>query len=53
MLGFFTSESWEDKKKAEEEREKWLAMTEEEKSKEIENMNNTDYTLLECKLDSN
>ena len=53
MLGFFTSESWEDKKKAEEEREKWLAMTEEEKSKEIENMNNTDYTLLECQRSEN
>ena len=53
MLGFFTSESWEDKKKAEEEREKWLAMTEEEKSKEIEDMNNTDYTLLECQRSEN
>ena len=47
-MGFFTSESWEDKKKALEDREKWLAMTDEEKFKEIENMNNTDYTLLEC-----
>ena len=52
-MGFFTSENWEDKKKAEEEREKWLAMTEEEKSKEIENMNNTDYTLLESQRREN
>ena len=46
-MGFFRSEKWEDDKKTEEEREKWLAMTEEEKSKEIENLDHADYTILE------
>ena len=46
-MGFFGSEKWEDDKKTEEEREKWLAMTEEEKSKEIENLDHIDYTILE------
>ncbi|SVC69025.1 uncharacterized protein METZ01_LOCUS321879, partial [marine metagenome] len=41
-MGFFGSEKWEDDKKTEEEREKWLAMTEEEKSKEIENLDHID-----------
>ena len=52
-MGFFRSEKWEDDKKTEEEREKWLAMTEEEKSKEIENLDHVDYTLLEAERTRN
>jgi len=47
-MGFFSSEKWEDEKKEEEQRTKWLEITDEEISKEIENLDNTDYTLLEC-----
>jgi len=46
-MGLFSSEKWEDEKKEEEQRTKWLEITDEEISKEIENLDNTDYTILE------
>ena len=47
-MGLFSSEKWEDEKKEEEQRTKWLEITDEEMSKEIENLDNTDYTILEA-----
>ena len=52
-MGFFSSEKWEDKKKEEGQRTKWLEITDEEISKEIENLDNTDYTLLESQRSEN
>ena len=52
-MGLFSSEKWEDEKKEEEQRTKWLETTDEEISKEIENLDNTDYTLLEAQRTEN
>ena len=52
-MGFFSSEKWEDEKKEEEQRTKWLEISDEEISKEIENLDNTDYTILESQRTEN
>ena len=52
-MGLFSSEKWEDEKKEEEQRTKWLETTDEEISKEIENLDNTYYTILEAQNSEN
>tara|TARA_Y100000590_G_scaffold384961_1_gene456682 strand:+ start:751 stop:1515 length:765 start_codon:yes stop_codon:yes gene_type:complete len=52
-MGFFSTEKWQDDKNKEEQRKKWLEISDEERSKEIENLNTIDYTLLESERSEN